>query len=178
MSPSPWIDHDVGPATLSGERSHEKRPDSFAHIRLQKPPRATFKATGVARLSDIALPLDGATTLESHATPAHDQSTTTFPWHCGPNPSGIGTTARCMPIRVVGQRTGGIARAAPVFVPRRPIRTRRLLKVLLECRQLSPTGAEVWRRITAWTRFNEAGAEAALTAYASGVTSTQTTIAG
>ena len=134
--------------------------------------------SGSSKRPAIALPLDGATTLESHATPAHDQSTTTFPWHCGPNPSGIGTTARCMPIRVVGQRTGGIARAAPVFVPRRPIRTRRLLKVLLECRQLSPTGAEVWRRITAWTRFNEAGAEAALTAYASGVTSTQTTVAG
>ena len=37
----------------------------------------------------------------------------------------------------------------------------RLLKVLEECRQMSPTEADQWRRrITGWARFNEVGAEA------------------
>jgi len=36
----------------------------------------------------------------------------------------------------------------------------RLLKVLEECRQMSPTGAEEWRRrITGWAGFNDVDAE-------------------
>jgi hypothetical protein len=36
----------------------------------------------------------------------------------------------------------------------------RLLKVLEECRQMSPTEAESWRRrITGWARFNAVEAE-------------------
>jgi hypothetical protein len=36
----------------------------------------------------------------------------------------------------------------------------RLLKVLEECRQMSPTEAEWMRRIEGWARFNEVDVEA------------------
>ena len=36
----------------------------------------------------------------------------------------------------------------------------RLLKVLEECRQMSPAEADAWRRrLTGWARFNQVGAE-------------------
>jgi hypothetical protein len=55
----------------------------------------------------------------------------------------------------------------------------RLLKVLEECRQMSPSEVEAWRqRIERWARFNAVTAETSPSAQAARVTSTRTTIAG